>query len=146
MNYLFPIEMSKRELDSRIVIAANILNLKEDSKIFIYYYKNLNQVLKFNNNKESVILQNGPSYYDKFSYLRLHAQKTCNICKDVLVWDKRVKYYIETTWYLTAPKNCYCKECWMKQIKNLSFVKDAISGNDDEKGNNEITQEIVKVL
>lgn len=67
--------MSKRELDSRIVIAANILNLKEDSKIFIYYYKNLNQVLKFNNNKESVILQNGPSYYDKFSYLRLKIKK-----------------------------------------------------------------------
>lgn len=53
-----------------------------------------------------------------FSYLRLHAQKTCNICKDVLVWDKRVKYYIETTWYLTAPKKCYCKECWVKSATN----------------------------
>lgn len=53
-----------------------------------------------------------------FSYLRSYPQKTCNTCKDVLVWDKRVKYYIETTWYLTAPKNCYCKECWVKSANN----------------------------
>ena len=39
MNFFFPVESSKRDIDSRIIIAANILNLKDDSKIFIYYYK-----------------------------------------------------------------------------------------------------------
>ncbi len=53
-----------------------------------------------------------------FSYLRIHPQKICNVCKDILVWDKRVKYYIETTWCITSPKYCYCKECWSKSFTN----------------------------
>lgn len=75
MNYFFPVESSKRDLDSRIIIAANILNLKDDSKIFIYYYKKLNEVLKSSNKKESIILENGPTNYDKISYLRLVNKK-----------------------------------------------------------------------
>lgn len=75
MNYFFPVESSKRDIDSRIIIAANILNLKDDSKIFIYYYKKLNEVLKSSNKKESIILENGPNNYDSLSYLRLVNKK-----------------------------------------------------------------------
>lgn len=75
MNYFFPVESSKRDIDSRIIIAANILNLQDDSKIFLYYYKKLNEVLKFSNNKESIILDNGPNYYDNFSYASLVIKK-----------------------------------------------------------------------
>ena len=69
MNYLFPIEVTKRELDSRILLTVRLLQKKE-SKVFIYYYKNfnkLNKIIKKNN----ILIENSPSFLSKFKFFQL---------------------------------------------------------------------------
>ena len=51
MNYLFPIEVTKRELDSRILLTVRLLQ-KKDNKVFIYYYKNFNKLNKITKKKQ----------------------------------------------------------------------------------------------
>ena len=58
-----------------------------------------------------------------FSFLRKEPQRTCKECKDVCVWDKRVKYYVVTT--NTEPKTL-CLECWQKYTDPSKVIQSNI--------------------
>lgn len=46
-----------------------------------------------------------------FSFLRKEPQKKCNVCGDVCVWDRTVKYYIAY-----SDDNVNCTDCWRKNF------------------------------
>ena len=69
MNYLFPIEVTKRELDSRILLTVRLLQKKKE-KVFIYYYKNFNK-LKNIIKKNNILIENSPSFLSTYKFLQL---------------------------------------------------------------------------
>ena len=47
------------------------------------------------------------------SFLRKTPQKICRVCQEVLVWDRQVKFHIQT--YLDKGKHqALCTECFHK--------------------------------
>ena len=51
-----------------------------------------------------------------FSYLRRRGKKICRTCDKVLVWDKKVRPYVETTWNSNTPAYTYCRKCWVDSL------------------------------
>jgi hypothetical protein len=52
-----------------------------------------------------------------FSYLRKQPQKNCVFCKDVCVWDKKVKEYFKPFF---APKGTiYCLDCYSLYLQTF---------------------------
>jgi surface carbohydrate biosynthesis protein len=70
MNYLFPIEITKRELDSRILLTARLLQ-KNGNKVFIYYYKNFDKFKKKIIKQKNILLENSPSFATTYKLLEL---------------------------------------------------------------------------
>ena len=61
-----------------------------------------------------------------FSFLRLHPKKICKICDDVLVWDKKIKNFIDVAnipncYFKVVEEGIYCLECYSKQL-NLKCI------------------------
>ena len=46
------------------------------------------------------------------SFLRKTPQKICRVCQDVLVWDRQVKFHIQT--YRDKDSQALCTECFHK--------------------------------
>lgn len=69
MNYLFPIEVTKRELDSRILLTVRLLQ-KKNEKVFIYYYKNFNKLKKIIK-KNNILIENSPSFLSTYKFFQL---------------------------------------------------------------------------
>lgn len=59
-----------------------------------------------------------------FSFLRSTPIKSCYDCNKVLVWDKKVNYYIDGEenlyfGYVNAP---YCTDCYYKRLNTCKII------------------------
>lgn len=70
MNYLLPIEVTKRELDSRIILTVRLLK-KKDNKVYIFYYKNLNKFKKKIIKQKNILVENSPSFLSAYKFFLL---------------------------------------------------------------------------
>jgi hypothetical protein len=55
-----------------------------------------------------------------FSFLRKKPKKICFYCKDVCIWNKKVKEYYYA--YYVSSGTLYCIDCYSLYLQTLSLI------------------------
>ena len=55
-----------------------------------------------------------------FSYLRKKAKKSCIFCKDVCVWNKKIKEYFNP--FFVPKDTIYCIDCYSFYLQTLRCI------------------------